>query len=535
MTDIVKTGVGSPYPLESLPERILLTELKKHIALRLPHTLVSLLLCVTSRGFSRLSPESIRRTNDVSANEAISLLLLLFVVTAVPSLSGVPVTAEDSLDYCQRSVQNCRLRTDWKDVEGERFVNLNVSCFCESDEPEDVWEALEEVSHQKCTDVPMNDDFKVNHSSIHITGCNITKEVFPVSVMDLARRTDHLEFVLNQCPYVRFGHLTKAQRRVPQLTVSFKDSKLSGLPRGWLLEADKMNVKIERCDIPIVESKAASGFTKNDDVSIDILNSNISTVKQLAFELPPSGRLVIKDSRVTTWSKLGFKGGSEVTLSGVKFGRILVDSFNLHGVKTFNMTECNVAELSAEAVTDTDKYSTGSPVEVGPREASIKHNIFLGANGEAFVNLCKIDSISWQNNTFLNLTDAPPRLQSDMCETKRNWKETVVVTGMNCMACEDFAVTDEQSCAFYRSGFCTSCVKLGDDCTKPLMPYVVENCKSSHPEIVNALTKVCEYDPDAPVPSARSLRGNGDHNEAHVPDASSLLVVVALYAAYFSS
>lgn len=468
-----------------------------------------------------------------------SAWLLLFVVIAVSSFSGMTATAEDSLNYCQRSVKNCRLRTDWKDIDGQRFVNLNISCFCESDEPEDVWEALEEVSHQKCSYVPVNDDLKVNHSSIHITGCNINKEVFPASVMDLARRTDHLDFVLNQCPYVRFGHLTKEQGRVPQYSVSFKDSKLSGLPRGWLLEADRMNVKIERCDIPVVESKAVFGFTENDDVSIDILNSNISTVKMLAFELPPSGRLAIKDSRVTTWSKLGFKGGSEVTLSGVKFGRILVDSFNLHGVKTFNMTECNVAELSAEAVIDTDKYHDGSPVEVGPREASIKHNIFLRANGEAFVNLCKIDSVSWQNNTFLNLTDAPPRLQSDKCETKRNWKETVVVTGMNCMDCKDFAVANEQSCAFYMSGFCTSCARLKDDCIQPLMSYVVENCKSSHPEIVNALTKVCEYDPDAPVPSARSLHGLNIQavygNEAHVPDASSLLVVVALYTAYLNS
>ncbi|XP_068229831.1 uncharacterized protein [Palaemon carinicauda] len=293
-----------------------------------------------------------------SKRQAFQLLLAMLAVSLTVAMTA-PREEEEPLKYCQKAIRNCRLKTNWEDLDGQRFVNLNISCFCESDEPEDVWEALEEVSHHKCTAVPMNDDYKVNHSSIHITGCNINKEVFPLAVMQLARRSDHLEFVLNQCPYVRFGMLTKEQRRVPRLSVSFKDSKLSGLPRGWLVNAEKMDVQIEGCDIAIVEPKAISGFTDGDDVSIEIRNTNISTVQNWAFQLPPLGTLTIKDSRVTTWSKSGYEGGSEVNLSGVTFARVLVDGFNLHGVKSFNMTDCNVAELSAEAITDNDRQGKG--------------------------------------------------------------------------------------------------------------------------------------------------------------------------------
>ncbi|XP_068230594.1 uncharacterized protein [Palaemon carinicauda] len=464
-----------------------------------------------------------------SRRQAFQLLLAMIAVSLTVAMTA-PREEEEPLKYCQKAIRNCRLKTNWEDLDGQRFVNLNISCFCESDEPEDVWEALEEVSHHKCTAVPMNDDYKVNHSSVHITGCNIAKEVFPLAVMQLARRSDHLEFVLNQCPYVRFEMLTKEQRRVPQLSVSFKDSKLSGLPRGWLVNAEKMDVQIEGCDIAIVDSKAISGFTDGDDVSIEIRNTNISTVKTLAFQFPPLGTLTIKDSRVTTWSKFGYEGGSEVILSGVTFARVLVDGFNLHGVKSFNMTDCNVAELSAEAITDNDRQGPSSKVD--SRKATIKHNIFIGANGEAFVNLCKFDSISWGNNTFLNLSDAPPRLQSDKCETKRNWKETVVVTGLNCMECEDFAVVNEQSCAFYRTGFCTSCLETNDNCNSLVMPYVTEKCKNSHPEVTKGLFQVCEYDPDALVPSARSLNDDKAHwNAAQLQTAPSFIVIIAMFVA----
>ena len=34
--------------------------------------------------------------------------------------------------------------------------------------------------------------------------------------------------------------------------------------------------------------------------------------------------------------------------------------------------------------------------------------------------------------------------QTDKCSTKRNWTDTIVVTGLNCMSCDDFTTINDQ-------------------------------------------------------------------------------------------
>ena len=63
-------------------------------------------------------------------------------------------------------------------------------------------------------------------------------------------------------------------------------------------------------------------------------------------------------------------------------------------------------------------YRTSS--DNGIRSASIKHNIFVRTNGEAFINLCGFPSVQFQYNSFHDLTDAPPRVQVSGCSVLQN-------------------------------------------------------------------------------------------------------------------
>nr|XP_053626548.1 uncharacterized protein LOC128684422 [Cherax quadricarinatus] len=140
--------------------------------------------------------------------------------------------------------------------------------------------------------------------------------------------------------------------------------------------------------------------------------------------------------------------------------------------------------------------------------ATFRDNKFVSANGKAFVNLCSVEELVWHNNSFVNVTTPPIRLQEPECETKRDWHTNISLTGLSCLDCEDFRNSDEQTCAIYQSGYCTSCTEHFDNCYKPLLSYLIlEQCQDSHPSIAAELAQNCNLDQSA-KPQPRLLTGS---------------------------
>nr|XP_045614994.1 uncharacterized protein LOC123768471 [Procambarus clarkii] len=412
---------------------------------------------------------------------------------------------------CTQMRQECRLKTSKTVLDNQEMVSLNVSCYCKKGE--DVSRSLEEVVGLKCSWLPTAPHLKVNTSTLHISGCSVHNNVVPSAVWNLVRRSDHLEVWVEASPSFRLGAYIapEEEETLPSLTATFINSKISGLPEGILGSSHQVEVLVEECELGVLETRSFSGYPSTANVSVTLVGTDILTLKMVAFELPGAGRVKMVGGRVGSWEESGYSGGSHLTLDGVRIGRLLSGAINIHGLQSFAMTNCTVATLYEEALKHKRLPQSQAVAEDETSSATFKDNNFVEANGKAFVNLCGVKNLVWHNNSFVNITMPPLRFQEPECETARDWKKIISLTGINCLNCEDFRNSDEQTCAIYETGYCTSCTELFDNCYSPALHLIINQCSTSHPNVVSELETNCHFNYSKTRPEPRSLTGVGSN------------------------
>ncbi|KAK4326698.1 hypothetical protein Pmani_002804 [Petrolisthes manimaculis] len=453
------------------------------------------------------------------------------VVLVMACVLAPLVVMEVAGERCTVMRGDCRLVADLEYPDDHTpFTALNISCECKRGE--DVTSNLEQLKGAKCAGwIPSSaSDPKVNSSTLYIVGCSIRAKPLPASVLDQLRRTNRLELFVRDSPALRLSpyiHQPESNTDLPQLHATFINSNVSGIPEGVLGNVNEAKVSLEDCRVGVIESRAFSVYPQHASVNITFLNTVITTLKMVAFELPPSSEVTMIGGRVLAWDRSGYAGGERLELRGVTVGRILGYAINLYGLQSFTMTGCTVAELLSEALAyRTLPYGK----EMKNNSAVLTGNTFITTSGEAFLNLCFVNDLVWSMNTFANLAAGPLRLQIKECERERNWRKVVTRTDLNCSNCEDFRNPDKQTCAMYETGLCVSCKGQSNSCNRPILSHLIDGpCEESHPDVTEALRTTC-VTPSATTAGSRTsriLRGEG---AKLIPSALPLVVVVVVVA-----
>ncbi|XP_042215617.1 uncharacterized protein LOC121861782 [Homarus americanus] len=431
--------------------------------------------------------------------------LVVVVVVVVGSLA---VMATD--EPCTQMRRSCRLVTERKLIEGQNMTSLNISCYCNWDQ--DVAEVLEEVAKLKCSWLPTAPHMKVDYSAIHLSGCSVISKVLPSSVWELSRRTHHMALYVENSKHLRLGtYLTPHNDPLSSITATFINSKVSGIPKGVLGGSKQVKVVMKGCELQVLESRAFSGYSTTADIRVSLINTEILTLKKVAFDLPASAVVSMEGGSVRAWEGFGYQGGSQLSLDKVKIGRLLSGAINILGLQSFSMTNCIIADLLEGALKNKARSQDHMVMMKGENtSATFINNKFVNANGKAFVNLCYVDQLMWKNNSYVNVTMPPIRFQEPECETERNWNDIISQTGISCFDCEDFKDPDEQTCAIYNTGYCTTCEEQFDNCNKEVLPYLVlEKCPVSNPRATADLKTVCTINSNTERPQPRLLTADG--------------------------
>lgn len=419
----------------------------------------------------------------------------------------VVVVGQKDVDQCSQMREECSLETQMTQLDGYPHVTLNISCYCKQNTHKDVSRVLEEVAKVKCSWIPYVQGMTVNASVLHLVGCSLQEKMLPESVLRLLRRTQHLHVYVERAPSLRLTAFRQMEATIPFLSATFVDSNLSGLPEGVLGGAELVRVKMERCDVKVLESRAFSGFSPTDDVFINLIDVSILTLKMVAFDLPPSAVVNFHGGKVLAWETSGYSGGSHLSLHGVNIGRLLSGAIHIQGLKSLSMQNCSIAKIYKQAL----RYQNFRQSRALHKESSatfIGNNFILGSS-KSFIDLCGMDRLLWQNNTFASMTSPPLRLQEPECETERDWKNVISLTGINCSNCEDFRNPDAQTCAVYETGYCLTCKEQLDSCNLPVLSYLIHRkCPVSHPNLSAELEAVCNVT-HIIRPEPRSLEGSG--------------------------
>ncbi|XP_027226257.2 uncharacterized protein [Penaeus vannamei] len=414
-------------------------------------------------------------------------------------LPAATMGAEDPAP-CTQMRGECRLKTQLQRLGDDFFTHLNVSCYCKHGE--DISEDLQALLSVKCSWLPSRPHMKVNSSTIHVVGCSVQSEMFPLGILQLARRTDNLEILVKDSPKLRLAPVSKAENTVPRISASFINSNLSGLPEGWVTGGKEVELVFKDSEVSIIESRAMAGYAEDAQVQVTFDNTNILTVQMVAFELPKNSFMRLENCQIVNWKRSGYTGGSELRLERVRLGIVLTNAIDIGSLSVFTMSDCNVAAIYDGALAYQSALKRGE----NNKKAVITNNKFIEASGGALSRLCNFDTLDFHNNTFVNITNPPLRLHSPGCHADRQWDKVVSRTGLSCMRCEDFVEPDTQSCAIYRSSHCISCTEHLDDCNIDVLPYLVLNkCPSSHPALVESLQKACDFRAEVTAPQARSL------------------------------
>ncbi|KAK3880268.1 hypothetical protein Pcinc_015233 [Petrolisthes cinctipes] len=468
--------------------------------------------------------------------EAVRTSRLSCVVVALVMACVVApmVVMEVAGERCTVMRGDCRMVADLEYLDDNTpFTALNISCECKRGQ--DVTSSLEQLNRaSKCAGwIPSSaSDPKVNSSTLYIVGCSIRAEPLPASVLDQLRLTNRLELFVQDSPKFRLSryiHQPESTTDLPELHATFINSNVSSIPEGVLGNVNGAKVSLEDCQVGVIESRAFSEYPQHASVNITFLNTDITTLKMVAFELPPSSEVTMIGGRVLAWDRSGYTGGARLELRGVIIGRILGYAINLYGLQSFTMTGCTVAEVLSEALAYSSRTLPYGK-EMKNNSAVLAGNTFMTASGEAFLNLCFVNDLVWKMNTFVNLTAGPLRLQSKECERERNWRKVVTRTDLNCSNCEDFKHPDNQTCAIYETGLCVSCKGQSNSCNRPILSHLIDGpCEESHPDVTEALRTTC-VTPTATTTGSRTsriLRGGG---AKLIPSALPLVVVVVVVA-----
>ncbi|XP_047483817.1 uncharacterized protein LOC125035452 [Penaeus chinensis] len=422
---------------------------------------------------------------------------------------------------CTQMRGECRLKTQQQRLGEDLFTHLNVSCYCKHGE--DVFEDLQDLLSVRCSWLPSEPHMKVNSSTIHVVGCSVKSQMFPLGILQLARRTDNLEIIVKDSPKLRLAPASTAENTVPKISASFVNSNLSGLPEGWVTGGKEVELVMKDCEVSIIESRALAGYDEDAQVQATFVNTDILTVQMVAFVLPKNSFMKLENGQILNWKRSGYTGGSELHLERIRFGKVLTNAFDIGSLSVFTMSDCKVAALYDEALA---YHAALNRREKENKKADITNNNFIQASGTALSRLCNFDKLNFHNNTFANLINPPLRLYRPGCHPERQWDEVVSRTGLNCTRCEDFLNPDTQSCAIYKSAQCISCTEYLDDCNIDVLPYLVLNkCSSSHPTLVESLQNTCDFRAEVAAPQARSL-DSGTTNTA--PTALAIMAGLIL-------
>ncbi|KAG7172444.1 hypothetical protein Hamer_G020324 [Homarus americanus] len=225
--------------------------------------------------------------------------LVVVVVVVVGSLA---VMATD--EPCTQMRRSCRLVTERKLIEGQNMTSLNISCYCNWD------------------------------------------QVLPSSVWELSRRTHHMALYVENSKHLRLGtYLTPHNDPLSSITATFINSKVSGIPKGVLGGSKQVKVVMKGCELQVLESRAFSGYSTTADIRVSLINTEILTLKKVAFDLPASAVVSMEGGSVRAWEGFGYQGGSQLSLDKVKIGRLLSGAINILGLQSFSMTNCIIADL----------------------------------------------------------------------------------------------------------------------------------------------------------------------------------------------
>lgn len=441
--------------------------------------------------------------------------MVMAVVMMAVAMVVVVVEAEDEDYKCSVMREECRLEK----IEKGGMVTRNISCYCEHGE--DVSKPLDELSNSMCLQVHGK---RVITSILHINGCRISSQVFPVSMLATCRASTHLVIYVKDSPYFSLSSpLYLASHPVPALrtiTATFIQSNVSGMPEQVVGGAvERAEVRVEGGQMNVLESRSFSGYPRDAQVYVSFKDTQILTVKQGAFDLPPTARLEVQGGQMLKLETHSYSGGAQLSLSGVKVANLFSSALNIFGLMKLSVVNCTVAALYESAFTHRPptyfrNITRGLEVLEGS-EATFSGNRLIKGNGHAFVHLCTVDKLSWQNNDVLNFSDMPLRFQDAKCMTRRDWAQVFSQNGLSCLRCSDFANPDKQSCGLYESAHCNSCEKEMDGCNRPLLPYLIDKCRASHPDIARDLKNTCD------VTSARTPKALGVQDKEKGTGASA--------------
>ncbi|XP_045124347.1 uncharacterized protein LOC123512179 isoform X2 [Portunus trituberculatus] len=361
----------------------------------------------------------------------------------------------------------------------------------------EVSQPLHQLTKAKCLQEPGGE---VNISILHINGCSVSR-VFPVFLITKCRASAHLVIYVKDSPYIslpshNYYTISRTAPAPRTITATFIQSNVSGMPEGVVNGAtERAVVRVEGGKMDVLETRSFSGYPRDAQVSVSFKDTQILTVKQGAFDLPPTAQLKVEGGKMVRVETYSYSGGAKLFLSGVVVGNLLPSAVNIYGLMKLSVVNCTMAVVYANAFTHRAptyvRTITGGQEVLEGSEAIFSGNRLTSGNGEAFASLCSVDKLSWQNNYVRGFSDMPLRFQNARCTTKRDWAQVFSLNGLSCINCTDFANPDKQSCGLYESGHCNGCEKEMDGCNKPILPYLTDKCRASHPDIARDLKNTC--------------------------------------------
>ncbi|CAL4162612.1 unnamed protein product, partial [Meganyctiphanes norvegica] len=292
---------------------------------------------------------------------------------------------------CNQMRGPCRIETDVQN--NQSFFNISCDCSYGYDDDEEASTYLEQLVYLPCKGKPVDDDMIVNFTSILITKCRVASKAFPDALLAMARRTGHLDIIIQDSPRFRMTSHIASTHIVPKITATFSNSAVSGLVGGWFTGTRDLELTIEGSSVGVVDSKALLGFPPEAETSIHITNSNLTTIKMSAIELPAESTFSMDNCKVDAWNDSAYVGGKVLLLRNLHVARMLKSGINIRGLESFKLYNSSIGELTAEAIIDRQSPAMPRNERNDQRVAlaEVSGNMFVRANGEAFVHLCQVE------------------------------------------------------------------------------------------------------------------------------------------------